>query len=117
MTGVARRILGEGLYPKPPDMRLPETQQMSDGEIYYIIRNGVRFTGMPAFGDASDDQDPDSWKLVLFIRHLGAMTQEELEQMDTMTPKSPMDLQQEDEIRRFLNGNDSQPSQPAHNHH
>src|SRR5688572_16973980 len=40
---------GRGLYPKPPDMRLRETQDLSDGELYYIIQNGIRFTGMPAF--------------------------------------------------------------------
>ncbi len=42
-----------------------------DGELYYIIENGVRMTGMPAWGDPNGGlQDDDSWKLVLFIRHL-----------------------------------------------
>jgi hypothetical protein len=53
-------------YPRPPDMRKKDTQEMSDGELYYT--NGVRLSGMPAFGDPSDD-DVDSWKLVVFIRH------------------------------------------------
>src|ERR1700674_419541 len=42
---------GEGLYPKPPDMRTAETQDKSDGELYYTIENGVRLSGMPAFGE------------------------------------------------------------------
>ena len=67
--GAGKTQIANGLYPKPPDMRLPATQNLSDGEIYYIIHNGVRFTGMPAFGEASDDNDIDSWKLVIFIRH------------------------------------------------
>ncbi len=29
-------------YPKAPDMRLPRTQQLSDGEMFYFIENGVR---------------------------------------------------------------------------
>src|SRR6266513_6520801 len=41
--------IGEGLYPKPPDLRADETQKLSDGDIFWIIENGVRFTGMPAF--------------------------------------------------------------------
>src|SRR6185295_5364519 len=43
--------IGQSLYPKAPDMRLPATQSMTDGELYYIIQNGVRLTGMPAWGE------------------------------------------------------------------
>ena len=39
------------MYPKPPDMRLAATQNLTDGELYYIIENGVRLSGMPAWGD------------------------------------------------------------------
>ena len=46
--GSGETELGLGLYPKPPDMRLPETQSLTDGELFYIIENGVRLTGMPA---------------------------------------------------------------------
>jgi mono/diheme cytochrome c family protein len=105
--GGGQTQIGRGLYPPPPDMRTAITQQMSDGEIYSIIRNGVRLTGMPAFGDDSDDQDLDSWKLVLFIRHMPEMKPEEIEHMETMLPKSPMELQQQDEIEKFLKGEDN----------
>ena len=44
-------LIGRGLYPKPPDMTAGGTQQLTDGELYTIIENGVRFTGMPAFGE------------------------------------------------------------------
>src|SRR5689334_12786965 len=43
--------IGKGLFPKPPDMRLAKTQNLTDGELYYIIHNGIRLTGMPAFGE------------------------------------------------------------------
>ncbi len=53
--------IGRGLYPKAPDMRRAETQSLSDGELFYIIKNGVRFTGMPAWG--SDDPASDGSEL------------------------------------------------------
>ncbi len=46
--GSGQTTIGQNLYPKAPDMRLPPTQNLSDGEIYYIIHNGIRLTGMPA---------------------------------------------------------------------
>ena len=115
--GGGKTHIADGLYPKPPDMREPATQNLSDGEIYYIIRNGVRFTGMPAFGEASEDEDLDSWKLVTFIRHLGSMTPEELARMEEMMPKSPMEMQQDEEIRKFLQGDDTAPPPQSHIHH
>ena len=42
--------IGRALWPKAPDMRLRETQDLSDGELFWIIENGIRFTGMPAWG-------------------------------------------------------------------
>ena len=117
--GSGNTAIGKGLYPKPPDMRQAGTQNLSDGELYYIIHNGVRFTGMPAFGpdNTGQDQDEDSWKLVRFIRHLPEMSEEEVARMKDMNPKSPTDLQEEDEIKRFLEGGESEPSEEPHKHH
>jgi mono/diheme cytochrome c family protein len=42
--------IGRNLYPKAPDMRRADTQDLSDGELFYIIENGIRFTGMPGWG-------------------------------------------------------------------
>ena len=107
--------IGRGLYPKPPDMRQPQTQNLTDGELFYIIHNGIRLTGMPAFGQDTTEPDLDSWKLVHFIRHLPNITPEELATMKTMNPKSPHQLEEEEAIRRFLEGDDSQPL-PSHGH-
>jgi hypothetical protein len=52
-------MYGKTMYPRPPDMRQKDTQEMSDGELYYTIKNGVRLSGMPALGDPGDD-DVDS---------------------------------------------------------
>ena len=84
----AGAAIGRGLYPKPPDMRADATQDLTDGEIFYIIENGVRFTGMPAFGSGTPDPagDKQVWELVYFIRHLPKITADEIEQMKTLNP-------------------------------
>ncbi len=64
--GSGQTQVGRSLYPKPPDLRLPQTQNLTDGQIRYIIKNGVRLTGMPAWSHPHEEQDNDSWKLVLF---------------------------------------------------
>src|ERR1041385_2218144 len=73
--GRGQTEMGRNLYPRAPDMTLPATQKLSDGELFAIIRNGVRLTGMPGWGGEHSEQD--DWKLVLFIRHLPQMTKEE----------------------------------------
>src|SRR5258708_21784955 len=75
--GSGQTRVGRGLYPKVPDLRLPRTQNLTDGEIHYIIRNGVRMTGMPGWANPHDEQSDDSWKLVLFMRSLRQQTSEE----------------------------------------
>src|ERR1700722_15200780 len=62
--------MGKRMYPPAPDMRQAETQQMTDGELFFIIQNGIRMTGQPAWGGASTHDEECSWKLVHFIRHL-----------------------------------------------
>lgn len=94
------------------------TQKLTDGQIYYIIENGIRFTGMPAFGEnAGDEGDQESWDLVHFIRHLPQMTTDEIAQMKNMDPKSPSELAKEQEIRKFLQGDDSPAVENVHEHH
>lgn len=76
-NGSGNTEINSGLYPPAPDMRTYITQDLTDGEIFYIIRNGIRFTGMPGWGG----DDEENWKLVLFIRHLPNITPEEIELM------------------------------------
>jgi mono/diheme cytochrome c family protein len=80
--------LGSGLYPKPPDLRAAATQQLTDGELFYIIDNGVRFTGMPAFGtgESTPAGDKQLWELVQFVRRLPSITPDELAEMEGMNP-------------------------------
>lgn len=79
IDGRGDTTIGRNLYPKAPDMRDEETQRLSDGELYYIISNGVRFTGMPAWGN--EDSPESIWALVAFIRRLPHLTPEEIKSM------------------------------------
>jgi predicted CXXCH cytochrome family protein len=78
--GSGQTVVGRNLYPKPPDLRSSLTQKLTDGQIHYIIQNGVRLTGMPAWGNPPEEQDEISWKLVLFIRDLRRPTKAEVTQ-------------------------------------
>jgi len=100
-NGSGNTEIGRNLYPKAPDMRLAQTQNLTDGELYYTIHNGIRLTGMPAWG--TEERDDDSWKLVLFIRHLPQLTPTEERAMEALNPKAPGEKQEELEEEQFLN--------------
>ena len=68
LDGRGNTAIGRNLYPKAPDMTDTEIQRLTDGELFYIISNGVRFTGMPAWG--GEDSPESIWNLVAFIRRL-----------------------------------------------
>jgi mono/diheme cytochrome c family protein len=116
--GSGETEVGLGLYPKPPDMRLDATQSMTDGELFYIIENGVRLTGMPAWSTGTDEGKQATWHLVHFIRELPRLTPEQIEQMKAMNPRSPDEVRQELEEAEFLKGGSEtpKPRPPAHKH-
>jgi mono/diheme cytochrome c family protein len=105
--GSSQTEMGRNLYPRTPDLRLAQTQQLTDGELFYIVENGIRFTGMPGWGDGSEEDQRASWHLVSFIRHLPQLSQEEKLQMERMNPKSPEEWRQMQEDEEFLEGKES----------
>jgi mono/diheme cytochrome c family protein len=107
--GRGRTEIGQNLYPKAPDMRGKDTQSLSDGELFYIIKNGVRLTGMPAWGKETAEDDQASWHLVSFIRHLPWITPKELDEMEALNPVSPMELKEREAEERFLEGTAESP--------
>lgn len=116
-NGSGDTLFGKGLYPKQPDMRKAETQTKSDGELYYVIENGVRLSGMPAFGEHPGTDDADTWHLVVFIRHLPALTDEELAKMGSLNPKTEEDRQEEQQEQEFLSGENPQTQGSSSHHH
>jgi mono/diheme cytochrome c family protein len=96
--------IGSSLYPPVPDMRKARTQDLSDGELFYVIERGVPFTGMPAWGNGTPEGERQSWQLVRFIRHLPQLTAGEIGQMEKLNPKSPAQEKRDRAIQDFLSG-------------
>ena len=101
--------MGKQMYPKTPDMTQAATQSLSDGELFAIIENGIRLTGMPGFGSGTAESAYGSWALVHFIRHLPKLAPEELIEMQNLNPKSPEEWQQMQEEEAFLAGEGDEP--------
>ncbi len=112
--GSAENTMGRQMYPPAPDMRKEATQNMTDGELFYIIENGIRLSGMPAWGGSAHSRE-DSWKLVRFIRHLPSLSQAEIHEMESLNPKTPADLEEEKQEAEFLKG--GSPAEPPAEHH
>jgi hypothetical protein len=107
--GRGRTVIGEHLYPRAPDMTLRSTQSLSDGELFAIIENGIRLTGMPGWGDGTAESGYGSWGLVHFIRHLPKLTPEEIAEMEALNPKTPEEWEQIQAEEEFLSG-EAEPS-------
>jgi hypothetical protein len=61
------------LYPPPADLTRPDVvSRWSDAELYWIIKNGVKDTGMIALGPTH--QEHDLWAVSAFVRQLPTMS-------------------------------------------
>lgn len=115
--GSGQTAIGRSLYPRAPDMRRRETQDLTDGQLFYIIENGVRLTGMPAW--SGPDSATGSWQLVHFIRRLPKLTAEEKAEMEALNPRSPAEWRALEEEEAFLRGDAPAPArrEPGHGSH
>ena len=116
-NGSGETPIGKNVNPRALDLRLPDIQSMSDGEIFWVIHNGIRFTAMPAWGEGDPAEDKDSWKLVHFIRHLPQLTPEELDQMKALNPTTKKDLKEGAAFDQFLQGDDAAAARTDSGHH
>lgn len=67
-VGLAQQPPWQLMYPRACDLTSQQVQSYSDQELFWIIKNGIRFTGMPAFGEV---ETPDHiWDLVNYLRIL-----------------------------------------------
>lgn len=86
IDGSGRTQIGLHEYPRVPDLRAAATQNLTDGEIHYIIENGVQLSGMPGLGSPHRISGPESWALALFVRSLRQLSEaESRQQTATMT--------------------------------
>ena len=73
--GVEPEEFHEGMNPSPPDIDAPALQHDSDAEIFWVVKNGIRMTGMPAF--AVNHKDEEIRDIVAFVRHAPQLTDAE----------------------------------------
>ena len=76
VDGRGKTPIGANEYPRIPNLRSDPTQSLSDGEIHYIIENGVQLSGMPALGGTHSESDAVSWKLAAYIRNFRSPSKE-----------------------------------------
>lgn len=69
VNGDGRGSFGEALYPPATNLQELDTQAKTDAQLFWIIKNGLSFAGMPAYGDHYDDTK--IWSLVAYTRSLG----------------------------------------------
>jgi mono/diheme cytochrome c family protein len=66
--GYPREEFAQGLYPSPPDLASDQVQHLKDAELYWIVDNGLKMTGMPSFGVTHSEKE--MWAIVAFLRRL-----------------------------------------------
>lgn len=68
-TGDGKGEFGQAIYPPATDLRARDTQEKTDAQLFWIVKNGLSFAGMPGFGTQYNDQGV--WSLVAYTRSLG----------------------------------------------
>jgi mono/diheme cytochrome c family protein len=77
--GIEPAEFHEGLNPSPPDIDAPALQHDTDAELFWVIKNGIRMTGMPAFG--GNHKDEEIRDIVAFVRHAPQITDAERQKL------------------------------------
>jgi mono/diheme cytochrome c family protein len=121
LDGKGATQLGERMYPPAPDMTLPATQELTDGELFAIIENGVRLTGMPGWGAGDAASARGTWELVHLIRRLSDLTEEELAEMAALEPRPRHEWEEMRAEEEFLRGDapaaEAPPAAGGHDDH
>lgn len=65
--------IGQAMYPRVPSLSSAAVQKLSDKELFWIIKNGIRLSGMPGFQHINSDRE--LWQITYYVRSLGAPEQ------------------------------------------
>jgi mono/diheme cytochrome c family protein len=106
--GVKPMEMAQGLNPAPPDLTSTHTQAFADGELFWIVKSGIRSTGMPGFG--VNHEDAEIQDIVAFVRHLPSLSAAEKQ---SLADALPHEHHHEDEDHAAAPGHDEH----AHSHH
>ena len=71
--------LAAGLNLPVPELYADDVQSLPDSNLFWIIMNGIRMTGMPAFSETHTDKE--IWYIVTFVRRLSRITNAEREML------------------------------------
>ena len=81
--GMKRTEISRGLYPRAPELR--RQTDLTPAEQFWIVKHGVKMTGMPAWGLTHDDEL--LWDVVAFVRKLPELTPEQYEALVKNAPE------------------------------
>jgi mono/diheme cytochrome c family protein len=73
--GVKWQKFSEGLHPDPPDLK-DVAGELSPGQLFWVIKNGINMTGMPSFEQAGAN-DEDIWSIVAFVKKLPGVSEDD----------------------------------------
>jgi mono/diheme cytochrome c family protein len=108
--GVKPMEMAQGMNPAPPDLDSAGTQAFSDGELFWIVKNGIRASGMPGFG--VNHQDPEIQDIVGFVRHLPKLTDAEKKELAEALPHEHHHEAEEGQAK-----DEHDQAEPPHHHH
>jgi mono/diheme cytochrome c family protein len=77
--GKERGPISKGIRPQPPNLA-EASKQWTTAQLFWIIKNGVKMTGMPAFGSTHSDEQ--IWNIVGFVRRLPQISPDEFRAME-----------------------------------
>ena len=84
VPGIEGMEFHQGMLPEPPHIDAPQVQRWSDGELFWIVKHGIRMTGMPAFGENHSDEEIA--QIVAFVRHAPQVTESERQALARALP-------------------------------
>ncbi|HEX6831751.1 MAG TPA: cytochrome c [Methyloceanibacter sp.] len=104
--GMKRTEISRGLYPRAPELR--RKSELTPAEQFWVVKHGLKMTGMPAWGVTHDDEL--LWDVVAFLRKLPDLTAEQYQTLVKSAPKSHDEMMHE-MMMDDGHGHDDQPKQ------
>ena len=93
--GKKRTEISWGLYPRAPELR--RGSQLTPAEQFWVVKHGIKQTGMPSWGVTHDDEL--LWDIVAFLRKMPELTADEYQALVKSAPKTHEEMMQEMEMR------------------